>query len=446
MNFRRFSRNPRQNGSALLVTLVVSALVGVSLYAYLSLVHTQNLSIARSQAWNYSMAIAEAGIEEALTQIRKNWGHLERDGWTESGGCFVKQRTLDEGYYQVMVSNVSPPVVYSRGYVKAPKSTSYLNPRLVRVTTSSSGMWRKGMVAKGSIDLKGNNIRSDSFDSADPSRSTGGKYDPAKKGDRGDVATNSSLTNSFSIGNADIWGHVATGPGGAVSIGPGGSVGSLGWHGGGSGGIETGWFTDDMNVSFDDVTLPFSGTPPTPASGIVGTTNYAYVLGNGNYQLSSLSMSGNASKPNKSGISDAPAVMVNGDAVLYVAGDVSLTGGAYIYVNSTARLKMYVGGASASLGGNGVMNAAGNATNFFYYGLPSNTGLSFSGNAAFSGAIYAPNADFTLGGGGSDTYDFVGASVTSTVKMNGHFNFHYDENLGRLTPGGVFVVTSWAEL
>ncbi len=445
MNFRQISRNNTQRGSALLVTLVVSAVVGISIFAYLSLVHTQNLSIARSQAWNYSMAIAEAGIEEALTQIRKNWGHLDRDGWTESGGCFVKQRTLDEGYYQVMVSNVSPPVIYSRGFVKAPKSTSYLNPRLVRVTTSSSGMWRKGMVAKGTIDLKGNNITADSFDSKDPTRSTGGRYDLAKRGDKGDVATNSSLTNSFSVGNADIWGHVATGPGGAVSIGPGGSVGSLAFHSGGGSGIQTDWFTDDMNVSFDDVILPFSTPPPAPASGSVGTTNYTYLLGSGNYQLSSVKLSGNAST--KKGVTDAPAVAVaaNSDAVLYVSGDISLTGGAYIYVDPTSRLKLYVGG-SADLGGNGVVNGSGNATNFFYYGLPSNTSLSFSGNAAFSGAIYAPNADFTLGGGGTDTYDFVGASVTSTVKMNGHFKFHYDENLGRLTPDGVFVVTSWAEL
>ena len=49
------------------------------------------------------------------------------------------------------------------------------------------------------------------------------------------------------------------------------------------------------------------------------------------------------------------------------------------------------------------------------------------------GTIYAPHADFTLGGGGKDTIDFVGSSVTKTVKMNGHYKFHYDENLAELS-------------
>ena len=71
--------------------------------------------------------------------------------------------------------------------------------------------------------------------------------------------------------------------------------------------------------------------------------------------------------------------------------------------------------------------------------------MSFRGNAAFTGAIYAPQAAFSLGGGGNDAYDFVGASVTKTVKMNGHFNFHYDENLRRIGPSRGFLPTRWME-
>ena len=101
--------------------------------------------------------------------------------------------------------------------------------------------------------------------------------------------------------------------------------------------------------------------------------------------------------------------------------------------------------AHPSLGGNGIVNP-GDAMNFQYYGMPSNTTLSYSGNAAFTGVIYAPNADFTLGGGGNGIYDFVGASVTSTVKMNGHFHFHYDENLKRIGPSRGYIITSWNEI
>ncbi len=107
---------------------------------------------------------------------------------------------------------------------------------------------------------------------------------------------------------------------------------------------------------------------------------------------------------------------------------------------------MYVAAPSARLSGNGVINNGGNATNFYYFGLPSNTDVSFGGNAAFTGVIYAPQADFHLGGGGSTTYDFVGASVTKTVHMNGHFKFHYDEALRRHGPSRGYIIQTWDEI
>jgi hypothetical protein len=99
-----------------------------------------------------------------------------------------------------------------------------------------------------------------------------------------------------------------------------------------------------------------------------------------------------------------------------------------------------------SVQGNGVINQSGQASNFSYYGLPSNTAVAFGGNDAFVGTIYAPNADFTLGGGGNDNLDFIGASVTKTVKMNGHYHFHYDEDLARAGDKRGYVPASWTEL
>src|SRR4029079_14920037 len=128
--------------------------------------------------------------------------------------------------------------------------------RGVRVTTSGGGLFAKGLVAKGQINMNGNNLSTDSFDPADPSYSTGGQYDATKKKDHGDVATNSGLTNSVSVGNADIYGKVSTGPGGSVSIGSNGAVGNKAWHDDGHTGIMTGYVTDDMNVSFPDVAAP----------------------------------------------------------------------------------------------------------------------------------------------------------------------------------------------
>src|SRR5260221_398093 len=83
-----------------------------------------------------------------------------------------------------------------------------------------------GIEEKLFIDLKGNNLRVDSFDSTDNTYSTGGRYDPNKIKDGGNIGTNLGFTNSdaVNIGNADIYGKVATGPGGTVDVGSQGSI------------------------------------------------------------------------------------------------------------------------------------------------------------------------------------------------------------------------------
>ena len=197
-------------------------------------------------------------------------------------------------------------------------------------------------------------------------------------------------------------------------------------------GIEDGWFTDDMNATFPDVVLPSETTRRKPAPAKVAGTDYAYVLGDGGWQLPQLNLS------------SKEKVLVSGDAVLHVSGDISLSGQSQIYVAPNARLQLYIGG-SASIGGQGIANATGKAKNLLLYGLPSNRSIDFTGNAGFTGVIYAPEAAFSLSGGGTDPLDFTGASVTSEVKMGGHYKFHYDESLATLIPKGL-VVDSWNEL
>src|SRR5205807_1198961 len=98
--------------------------------------------------------------------------------------------------YVVTISTTTPPVITAYGYVRPPLSTNYIMPpRTVRVTTTSDGLFKKGLVAKNSIDLQGNNVKTDSFDSSDPAKSTGGRYDSAKAQANGDVATNSSIVD-----------------------------------------------------------------------------------------------------------------------------------------------------------------------------------------------------------------------------------------------------------
>jgi len=293
------------------------------------------------------------------------------------------------------------------------------------------------MAAIQQIDFNGKNVATDSFDSTDPNYSTNGIYDPTRTKDHGDVCTDYTIINSLSVGNARIKGTVRTGALGTVAIGPNGTVGDTAWVDTGNTGIETGHAYDDFNVSFPPVKLPATAAtwlPPVSYSGPqIGGVSYAYVLNGGDYKLSQL----------------GGPVYITGPTRLYVTDRINLTGSKdQIRIASTnkASLLLYMGGATASIAGNGVVNESGAAVNFQYLGLPSNTSASFGANAAFVGCVYCPSAAFSLGGGGNNTYDFVGASVSYTVKMNGHFNFHYDESLQQGGPNRGYIVTSWREL
>jgi hypothetical protein len=146
-------------------------------------------------------------------------------------------------------------------------------------------------------------------------------------------------------------------------------------------------------------------------------------------------------------------VVGSGGSVLYVVGNVSMAGpqggasGASINIAPGCSLQLYVAGPSTALT---QVNTAGPASSFQYYGLPSNTSVTWNGNTEFVGSIYAPQAHLTLGSGTSfhhhTQYDFQGACMANSITLNGYFKFHYDEALKHtLSPVG-FVVTSWREL
>jgi hypothetical protein len=453
----RINKARAKAGNALIVTLMTCLVLGLGLASYLVLVSSQNYSVMRSLAWNSTIPILEAGAEEALTQLHHHGiTNLSANGWvavsSEHGPAYYKKRFLGDSYYEAYITPTDPPVVFSYGYVPAPLSPGsqvgmilaslatgertapgYLMRR-VRIQTTGGALFAKGMVAKGQINLNGNNISTDSFDSEDPAHSDNGKY-PAgnsrKTKDMGDVATNSGLIDSLNAGNANIAGRVATGPGGSVAIGPDGSVGSKVWVQSGQLGIEPGYVKDDMNVRFNDVEPVSTVSSTIPGGETVDGVYYDYVLRTGTYQLSNF----------------GGRVLVLGKAVLHVSNSVDFSGDDSLTIApDTGSLAIYNSGASANFSGNATWNENGTALQLQYWGLPSNTSVAISGNGAFTGTIYAPSAALTLNGGGKDEYDFVGASISKTVQMNGKVQFHYDEALSRNGPRRDYVVTSWNEM
>lgn len=112
---------------------------------------------------------------------------------------------------------------------------------------------------------------------------------------------------------------------------------------------------------------------------------------------------------------------------------------------NTGTLKMYVKG-SISFSGNAAANTTGDALRMQIYGLPTSTDVSLGGNTEFTGLLYAPQAHLRFNGGGADRADYMGAAIVGSAQLDGHFEFHYDENLGRTGPPSSFVIASWAEL
>ena len=80
------------------------------------------------------------------------------------------------------------------------------------------------------------------------------------------------------------------------------------------------------------------------------------------------------------------------------------------------------------------------SSDLIVYGLPTSTSVTFGGNAEFVGILYAPSAELRFNGGGADRADFMGAAIVGGAQLNGHFEFHYDENLGRIGPTSSFVI------
>lgn len=406
-----------------MVALVIAAVVGMALLSYLSLSNSQNVMTVRSEAWNSAMPIVEAGIEEAIAHLTANSDDWGSHGWKGKTGLCELERSLGDeyGYYSITISNRTTPVIIAKGYVRAPLATNYIS-RTVRVDLIMRPEVGPGLGAKGTIDLNGNKLYVDSFDSSDPAYSslTGG-YDKSKRKDGVTVATNLGVTDAVDAGNADIWGRVATGPGGTVDTLKNGVVGSADWHSSGSHdkGIEPGYSSSDADIPFPPIVAPASGAAPTSLLGNL-------VLGTGTYEIGAVT----------------GTITVTGKAKLIVRTTFSPAG---IILGPGATLDLYVYAATATFGPNLYNFASGyRAENLHYYGMPSNTSINFNGNSNFAGVLYAPDADLSCNGGGTGL-NFVGSSLTKSVRMNGSYSFHFDEALLKNASPG-YIIATWNEI
>jgi hypothetical protein len=606
-------RKPRLNaGGAMLVSLFLMTILAVSIGGYLTYTEQQTFLGARAQAWNMAMAVSEAGIEEGLQQLNNNHQNLGVDGWAGNGSVYSIKRAMGDGNYYIVsidyantlfptitarssvnalnYAQNSPSVMFATVGLETTRASRNLS-RAVRVKTTKGGLFLGALVAKHQIDMNGNNVLTDSFDSADPAKSTNGRYDSTKAGDRGDVASNDGVLNTVAIGNANIYGKVYTGPGGTATVGVNGGVGDHTWQAVNDG-IQPGWYFNNANFTFPTLELPYNSgldpgpqdvlvisgstsnatsyvnvtTLPNPASGEIAgpvttnviittsavypgsttivttnttwntsttfpgnttglTTNYigftttAGYPGNkpqlttncasatlkvkekptaycgqepwqtGNdvnwwyyYPIASYTYASSFSYTYPTYTYNYPTftytyaiytstplyttnhydhvltsgdyyttdlrgkTIVTGNARLVLPEGLKMSGNDELTIAPGGSLKLYSGGDSMTIGGNGIFNKAGYAADLLVYGTKTVKSFTFNGNGEFTGVLVAPEADLRMNGGGTGVDDFIGSALVNSVQMNGHFKFHYDEALSRLGNDGRFLITSWDEI
>ena len=417
-------KQTRECGSVLILTLFMGALFGMFLASYLYIERSQKLMANRSQSWNAALAMAEAGVEEALSQLNPGAPlppNIDRsaNGWggpSTNGLYGPVTRYFANGAYSVVITTNTLPIIYSSGRVTVPSLGATLF-RTLKIMTTNIPMYTVGMAAINNINFNGNNVGTDSFNSSNTNLSTNGHYDSTKTSTNGTVASVAGVVN---VGNANIKGSVLLGPGASDAIK--------------NNGVITGGVSNDFNVDFPDVVLPSgSAVAATSTSQTIGGTTFQYVFStSGYYAINNLSGS----------VYVSPGVQVTllltgnaGPNIIQVGADTNGVSG---------QLTIYMNGGTFSLGGQAIVDG-GVAANLSYLGTTNNTSISFGGNASFIGTIYAPEASFSLGGGGSSTYDFVGACVVKSISMTGHYVFHFDEALLKSSSRG-YVVIGWQEI
>jgi len=440
-----FAQLPKnQDGSLLITAAICAGIMAILVGGFLSFISNEYTFNLRSHRWTQALHIAEGGVDRAVAEFNNYYitglgGFSSSRGWYNAGGgtywyytsSFTNNYGENIGSMYVSVNNVGTANPYIFAYGGSP--TTPRGPFIYRAVQSrlvASGRFPAALVAKQKVDMNGNNVYTDSYDSTDPAKSTGALYDPSKRFPNGDVASNDTVTNSVAIGNADIYGLAATGPNGTITMGAQGSVGptfnSSERATTVAEAIAKGWIRNDFQVDIPDVQLPSGATSWTS----LGTLNSDRTLTAGDYWVDRVSCSAKE------------VITITGGRVrLYVSGDFSMSAQSLLVIEPGASVEVYCGG-SVTLTGNGVINNSSQPVKCQFFGLSTSTSWSVNGNGQWVGTIYAPQANMALTGGGARG-DMSGAIVAKNITLNGQVQFHYDESLRTSGPTASYNVASW---
>jgi hypothetical protein len=298
--------------------------------------------------------------------------------------------------------------------------------RRVEAIVAPTSSFAQAVFSVGTLNLNNQNIVVDSYDSRDSTKSTNGLYDVAKRQNHGNIATDGNLIQA---GNAHIYGDVATNSGTVTGVSN--VVGVQ----------RTDFYQEPIPIgepnwlSINPTPSVVSGTTTLTASATEGSPN-------SRYRLSRVSVSGGQTLT-LAGNPDGSKTYIE----LYVTGDITVGGSSQIVLGPGVSAKIYFRG-NVNIAGNGMLNPQNQPGDLLLYGVQPVEGttpqVNLGGNGQIAAAVYAPDYDVTVNGGGNSGHVF-GSVIGKTTTMTGVTNLHYDEALGAAGVLNNYKIVSWFE-
>jgi Tfp pilus assembly protein PilX len=461
-------------GSTLIVTMLLAAIVSISLVSYLKLSNNSLKQANRTFYSNSAMNLAEVGLEEAIYCFNQldnvatatdAWPHASpvttASPWTLNNTAYNSTSSPNTPYAVATFSgfDVGPnttgsvkvyvhhhtalagatPVIVAKSTITMADGSPPIS-KYIEVTLRKRSLFANGLVARNNVSWVGHPM-ADSWDSHGDTTTPATAY---SSGIRTANVIVASIAGNIGLAGGEVWGYTKTGE---FGVSTGGSVHPLG-----TSTNDPTRRTNDFNATFPNPTVPNPATTNPinasitssrtfPAAGdvsvvVAGVTTYYYTFSaSANIQLAG---------------SDTLSITAGKNVVFLMQGKssttaIQVTGNAGIDVNAASSFNVYTDG-NISIAGNGMANDNNYAaTNMFWGTNPTSQTIDISGNGNLTAVVYAPNADVSLNGGGTSGL-MNGAVVGKTITMNGGTEFHYDDALGRLTTGNPFGISKWREL
>ena len=470
----------QERGSVLLWTILVIAILSLFATEVLRAVSGRYQIGLQTAAWQESLLAAESGIDLAVVELRKSlfpapnhawegWNDAPGDGVVSHGlttipnaGLAGTPMTIEVNvdapaalidpstgwqYYRIRTLGSMPLTGPPRiGFNKQDNRLRKLTLRVqrfvddlftsegntphasrrVEAVVAPLSSFNQAILSVTTLSLNNQNIVVDSYDSRSTTKSTNGLYDVTKRQENGDIATNGNLIDA---GNAHVYGDVSTNSGTANGIT---NV---------TGVVRTDFYQEPIPIG-EPIWPSINPTPSLVNGSATLTASSTKGASSSRYRLSSVSLSGNQTLTLAGNPDGSPSYIE-----LYVPGNISVTGNSEIILGAGVKATIYFQG-DVNISGKGMMNPANQPANLLLYGVPPLNGntphVTLGGNGQISAAVYAPDYDVTVNGGGNSGHVF-GSVVGKNVSMTGVTNLHYDEALGNAGLINNYQIVSWVE-